>query len=141
MGKYSARVSRRPLKEINQGPHAIWRGIGCLMILLIPILSIALGYETIQFGIEKEWPIPYQLLGRPAMPEWVYDVSLLRQLTAPIRSTYHFYGYTVASFLYMMIIGGIISVIYAAVYRLMGPPRYGPFDAPPPKIKTKRYTR
>ena len=41
----------------------------------------------------------------------------------------------------MLLIGGVISVIYALMYRFIGPSRYGPTDAPPPKIKTKRYTR
>jgi hypothetical protein len=141
MGKYSARENRRPVAELERKPHPIWRGIGCLMIILVPILSIALGYETIRYGFEHDWPIPYQLLGWPTMPDWAYKVTIIRQITAPVRETQHFYAYATASLLYMIIIGGVISVVYAAVFQMMGPPRYGPFDAPPPKIKTKRYTR
>lgn len=141
MGKYTARQSRQPISEVDKSPHAVWRGIGCLMMILIPILSIALGYETINFGIGKKWTIPYQLLGSPSMPDLIYDVRILRQLTFPIRQIENFYGYALASVIYMIIIGGIISVIYAAVYRAVGPSRYGPFDAPPPKIKTTRYKR
>jgi len=141
MGKHTSMVRRKPLKEADRGPHAIWRGIGCLMILLIPILSIALGYETVQYGIKAEWPIPYQLLGTPKLPDMFYDVRILRQLSLPVRRTEHFFAYATFSIGYMVVIGGLISVVYAFIYRMVGPARYGPFDAPPPKIKTKKYTR
>jgi hypothetical protein len=141
MGRYSARENRKPLSDVDKGPHPVWRGIGCLMILIIPILSIALAYETFNFAIEQKWRIPYQLLGTPRLPDIFYDVSILRQLSFPIRQIENFYGYTMMSILYMIVLGGLISLIYAVVYRLMGPARYGPFDAPPPTIKTKRYKR
>ena len=141
MGKHTSVSSRKPLKEIDRTPHAVWRGIGCLMILLMPIISMALAYETINYGLEKKWPIPHQLLGFPKMPQIFYDVPVLRQLTYPIRQIDDFYAYALATLVYMMVVGGVISVLYALVYSVIGPPRYGPFDAPPPKIKTKRYTR
>lgn len=141
MGKYTTREVRKPLKDPNRAPHAVWRGIGCLMLLIIPIVSIALGYETIQLGLEKGWPIPYQLLGRPVMPDWVYQVRVLNLLTQPIRTTPHFYAYAVTSVVYMILIGGVISMFYAFFYQMVGPARYGPFDAPPPKIKTREYKR
>jgi len=111
------------------------------MIILIPILSIALGVVTINYGIEKEMRIPFQLLGKPTMPDVVYKVTILRQLTYPIRQIDNFYGIAAVAIVYMIVIGGLISVLYAFVYSMIGPSRYGPFDAPPPKIKTKRYTR
>ena len=141
MGKYSARETRQPLKDKDRGPHAVWRGIGCLMILLIPILSIALGVVTIDIMIAREWSIPYPLVSKPAMPDFVFKLSILRLITAPIRQIDHFYGYAAAGLTYMIAIGGLMSFVYALVYRAVGPARYGPFDAPPPKIKTKRYTR
>ncbi len=141
MGKHSSKVRRTPLEQVNKAPHAVWRGIGCLMILLIPILSIALAYETVQYGLAAEWRIPYQLLGPPRFPDIFYDIGILRQLSFPIRQIEHLYAYAAVSTVYMIVIGGFISVLYAFVYRMIGPSRYGPFDAPPPTIKTKKYTR
>jgi hypothetical protein len=40
-----------------------------------------------------------------------------------------------------MVISTVISMIYAVVYRIVNPVRYGPMDEPPPKIKAKKYTR
>src|SRR5687768_5647909 len=122
MGKHSSRA-RQPLKEVDKTPHAIWRGIGCLMILIIPILSIALGYETVQYGIAAKCRIPYQLLGPPRFPEIFYDIGILRQLSFPVRQIENFYAYASASILYMLLIGGIISVLYALIYRMLGPSR------------------
>jgi hypothetical protein len=35
----------------------------------------------------------------------------------------------------------VMSVIYGYIYQIFGPPRYGPTDAPPPKVKAKPYKR
>jgi hypothetical protein len=35
-----------------------------------------------------------------------------------------------------------MSFVYALVYRFVGPPAYGPMDAPPPRgVRLKRYKR
>jgi hypothetical protein len=140
MGKYktNSRIREKPKSE---GPHVIWRGIGCLMMLIIPAISIAAAYETINYGIQSHWALPYQLLGTPRFPDLFYKSNGLMVLLTPIANTPNFYAYAALSFLYIVLLGGIISVIYAMIYRAVGPSRYGPMDAPPPKIKTKKYTR
>lgn len=140
MGKYRSSVVKRTRTTMER-PHAIWRGIGCLMMIIVPIISAAAGYETIQLGIRNGWAIPPQLLGAPRLPEIFYLSSGLRMVFGPLTNIPHLYGYAVATIVYMMGIGGIVSVIYAIVYRLVGPPRYGPLDEPPPKVKIKKYSR
>lgn len=139
MGKYSSSSRRPPPKP--QGPHDIWRGIGCLMILIIPAISIAIGYETVNYAIEKGWALPYQLMGYPSLPSFFYRSNGLIQVFGPLTTVKNLYTYIAVSIAYMVLIGGIISVVYAIMYRFIGPSQYGPTDAPPPKIKTKRYTR
>jgi hypothetical protein len=41
----------------------------------------------------------------------------------------------------IVLIGGLMSVIYGYVYSIFGPPQYGPQDAPPIRVKVKRYKR
>jgi len=41
----------------------------------------------------------------------------------------------------MILFSGIFSFLNALLYRMIGPPRYTPLDAPAPRVKTKRYTR
>lgn len=140
MGKYTSSVLKRS-KPKAERPHAVWRGIGCLMMLIIPAISIAAGAETIKYGLNHGWTIPYQLLGYPTLPDLFYKSSGLIAVFGPITRINHLYAYTAVSLLYMILIGGTISVLYAIAYRFVGPSRYGPMDDPPPKIKAKKYTR
>lgn len=140
MGKYTS-SSRKRMKPKPEGPHAIWRGIGCIMVLIIPAISIAAGIETVNYGLTEKWTFPVQLLGYPKMPDFFYKSSGLMTIFTPITRIPNFYAHAAVSFLYMVAIGGVISVLYAFVYNMVGPSRYGPTDAPPPKIKTKKYTR
>jgi drug/metabolite transporter (DMT)-like permease len=139
MGKY--RASTRNVKERSREVHVAWRGIGCLMMLVIPVISIAAAIVLIDYGLDNGWPIPYQLLGYVSYPSWFYTSSGLIQILSPISSINHFYAYAVTSILIMILLAGVMSVIYAFTYRLIGPARYGPLDVPPPNFKIKKYKR
>jgi hypothetical protein len=47
----------------------------------------------------------------------------------------------VFTILYTIAISGLLSVVYAVVFRIVGPPRYGPLDLPQPHVKVGRYKR
>jgi hypothetical protein len=140
MGKYSSLVRKKELQKPD-GPPALWRGLGCLMMVIIPIISFAAGYETINYGIDNGWPIPAQLLGLPRFPDFVYLSTGLMAVLSPVAGIPHFYGYVVAGILYVIALGGLTSILYAVAYRLVGPPRYGPLDVERPNVKVKRYKR
>lgn len=139
MGKYSSVRKKEVVRD--RSPHAIWRGIGCMMFILVPILSIAIGVETVNYGIANKWRLPYQLLGYPDMPGFIRLSDALWAATAPIRTIENFYAYALASFVIMLILGALISVGYSVVFQIMGPPRYGPTDVPPVKIKGMKKSR
>jgi hypothetical protein len=140
MGKYST-SSRKKVPPKPENPHFIWRGIGCLMMIIIPVISFAAGYETINYGLERGWQIPYQWLGTPRYPDLFYRSDALMTLLSPITNTPNFYAYAITGVVYATLLGGIISVAYAIAYRYVGPPQYGPLDAPRPNIKVKKYKR
>jgi len=140
MTKYSSVRPRQAPKPDR--PHAVWRGIGCLMILIMPLMSFAAARIAIDYGLEHGWPIPYQLLGTPALPDFFYDVPAFMFLIGPITSWTHFYAYAAGTLLFMMIFSGLLSFGYAAIYGLVGPSRWGPLDVPPPKgVKPRTYKR
>lgn len=140
MGKYTSSVYKKtPPKP--EGPHAIWRGIGCLMMLIIPVISYAAGYETINYAIENNIDVPYQLLGTPRLPDFFYNSGSLISLLSPLLAIKNLYAYLVAAIFYTLILGSITSIGYAIVYRFTGPSRYGPLDIPQPNFKVKRYKR
>jgi hypothetical protein len=143
MGKYSG-SSTQKTSSISKPKKLsdIWRGIGCLMMVGIPAISIAAAHETVKIALDQKWGvIPYQLQGNPRMPEIVYKLSGLYTLLKPITKLDNFYADALVSIIYMIVISSIISVIYAVVYSMVGPSRYGPTDAPPPKIKITKKSR
>jgi cation transporter-like permease len=141
MGKYSTYTHKETSKKSRE-PHEIWRGLGCLLMLIIPVISIAASSLTVDYLSRPGFKvIPRQLLGKPRLPDFVYKSDGLVTIFSPVTAIEDFYAIAVVSLFYMLIIGGVISVIYAAVYSAVGPSRYGPTDAPPPKIKVVKKSR
>ena len=140
MSKYSsASIQRRAPDPIR--PHPVWRGIGCVLILIVPIISYALAVLTVNIALDRNFPIPYQLLGHPVVPNSLWRSQVLAPLWSFIQGLNNLYAHLVFAFVYIIVIGTILSIGYAVVYRFVGPPRYGPLDAPPPDIKARRYKR
>jgi hypothetical protein len=90
MSRYSVR-QRQTVAEPPQ-THAVWRGIGCLLVLIIPTISWVLAAATMQYGMEQGWPVPYQLLGYPVMPQALWQVPYLPPVLAFIQSQENLYG-------------------------------------------------
>lgn len=113
--KYSARsrMSERPWKI-----HPIWQGIGCLMIIIIPIMSYAGAVILVQANAEQGWlPMPRDLTQTVKIP-----------LLGDFKQ---FYAIAMVMVLLMIIGFGLITLVYAMIYSAVGPPRLGPLDAPP----------
>jgi hypothetical protein len=96
--------------------HPIWRGIGCLLLILLPIIAFAAAKVLVQENFRQHWvSIPEQLAGSMVVP------SIGRVFYTDLAVT-----------IILIVIGfGLLTVLYAMVYRLFGPPTYGPLDAPP----------
>ena len=142
MSRYSSAAHKR-VEAKKVGPHPIWNALGCLMLIVVPAMSIAGAVYTVQTGLAAGWPFPPQLLRPILLPGWVLTylpgmASLLRQ----IFSIDYLMAYAAISILYMILLGGLISILYAFLYRFAGPPKYGPLDAPPVRYRrTKNKSR
>jgi hypothetical protein len=141
MTKYTTANQRRRATPREEEIHAIWRGIGCLLILIVPTMSYFLAVASVQLAVDQNWPMPYQLMGYPVMPDLLWKAAGLTSLLAFIQSQDNLYAVLAITLVYVVIFSALVSVIYAFVYRYVGPSRYGPQDAPPPKVKVKRYKR
>jgi uncharacterized SAM-binding protein YcdF (DUF218 family) len=139
--KYTVASERRRQARREQHTPAIWRGIGCLMIVIVPIISYLLAAVSLDSALQLGWPIPYQLLGNPVMPAPLWSVVGLIPVLAFVEGRTNLYAILVLTLVYAIAFSALISLIYAVVYRFMGPARYGPVDAPPPKIKVRTYKR
>ena len=121
--------------------HPVMRGIGCIMIVIVPILSYIASSLLIGTGFGSQ-VIPPAWYGRITFP------PLLARLTGPlgdlirsISSIDHLAANLVMTVVIIVVVGGIMSMIYGYIYEIFGPPKYGPTDEPPPRIKVKRYKR
>ena len=141
MGKYDS-LNRKRKNNPNPGPHPIWRGIGCLMIVLMPVISFGLAALTMDTALREKWPLPVQFLGTPQLPRFLYRSDVLVPMLDAIRSVTNLYGYIAFTVLYAVILAAVLSFVYAIAYRVVGPPTYGPLDMPPLKgQKAQRYKR
>lgn len=138
MGKYRS-STRRDVMAPKQ-PPAIWRGIGCLLIILVPVLSYAAAELSLPFFLNRGL-VPRELLITPHVPDWLWTVPVLAQFVQSLIGRYAFPAVLVLTFIYILFITGILTVFYAFMYQLTAPSRYGPMDAPPPRIKVKKYKR
>ena len=118
----------------------LWRGIGCLIIILVPVLSFAAASLAMPALLSRGL-IPQELLFTPEIPSWLWYAPVLAQIVQFLFGRYAIAAILLLTFLFILIIGGGFSVLYAFMYRIFGPKRYGPLDAPPPRVKTKKYKR
>lgn len=140
MGKYHSQVKKREPRG-PEGPHPIWKSLGCLMMVIVPAMSIAAAVWTLQYGLDARWPIPPVLLRPLRVPDFLYAVPGLAWLLLKIFSVKYLVGYTVISLLYILVLGGIVSLLYTVLYQMAAPSRYGPLDAPPVRRKIRPYKR
>ncbi|HSG45448.1 MAG TPA: hypothetical protein VLA72_20060 [Anaerolineales bacterium] len=116
------------------------RGIGCLMMVIVPVFAYAVGNFLAKDGFgwqifPPEWYSPLAI--SPALAQnliFGFLANILRE--NPILP-----ATLVIALVVTVIVGGIISIVYGYMYTLMGPSRYGPTDVPPPRVKTKKYKR
>ena len=87
MSKYSS-YSRPKPKPRNLGVHPVMRGIGCIMIVLVPILAYGAAVLLVNYGGTQGWPIPPNWFGPPSLPPILERVQGLRPIVQFLRAQY-----------------------------------------------------
>lgn len=115
------RAAPRPWKI-----HPIWRGIGCLMMIIIPIMAWAGATLLVEENSQRGWlPMPAQLAQTVTLPG--------------LGAIPFFYANLIVTAALALVGFGLLTVIYSLIFSTLGPPRYGPLDAPPePRRPRKR---
>ena len=108
-----ARMPKRPYSV-----HPIWRGIGCFMMILIPVLAYAAAVLLVEENSRQCWlPMPRQLAQTIAIPMLGNVPHLLANLVVALA---------------LSLVGfGVFTALYSLFFSLVGPSRFGPLDAPP----------
>jgi hypothetical protein len=117
------------------------RGIGCIMIVVVPILSWGLAVLLVNYGFRHGWPIPPSWFGRIEIHPLLMQLQGLRPVWNFLAAQQNLVAHVVFTIALIVVIGGLMSVIYGYLYSIFGPPQYGPQDAPPIRVKVKRYKR
>jgi len=99
--------------------HPIWRAIGLIMAVLIPIISYAGALVLLDLNGQRHWMmIPADLVASGADPLLYIKIGLTVFIA--------------------MVLYAIFLLINFMAYSVFGPSRYGPMDAPPQAYKKRR---
>lgn len=120
MSKYARFDRRPPAKERPWTIHPIWRGIGCVMFLMIPVMSYAGAVLIVESNLLSRWIV--------MPPELMMTVRLPFVPLPPIP---HLYANLLVGAVLVMLGFGALTILYALVFRLSGGSSLGPLDAPP----------
>jgi hypothetical protein len=140
MGRYSPSGQSLPAPH-KRGIHPLMRGIGCIMIVVVPILAYGVAMLLVNYGIRQGWPIPPDWLGTPTFHPLLWRLAGVAVILDFLSRQTHLTANIIFAIAITIVIGGIMSMIYGYIYALFGPPQYGPTDEPPLRIKVKRYKR
>jgi len=124
MAKYTMYGRNHPPPPRPWNVHPVWRGIGCVLMIIIPIISYAGAALLIEANQTQQWlPMPAELMGAVRIPYLAVVPHLFANLL--ISVVLIFIGY------------GFLMILYAVIYRLIGPPSLSPLDAPPERRKRR----
>lgn len=141
MGRYTS-YQREKAKAKRNEVHPVMRGIGCILIVLVPILAYGTAMYIVDYGVRRGWPIPATWLGIIDIPPLLMKLGGLTVIWNFLQAQNNLTANLVFAFVITLFISGILAIIYGFTYRFFGPPEYGPTDVPPIKgRRVKRYKR
>jgi hypothetical protein len=140
MGKYSSYVRQKP-RPPRGVVHPVMRGIGCIMIVVIPILAYGASLLVVDYGVKQGWPIPPGWLQTATLPPLLLRLEGMAWLQNFLATQPRLIAHLVFTIAISVVVVGVMSIIFGYLYQIFGPPQYGPTDAPPPRVKAKPYKR
>lgn len=112
--------------------HPAWRGIGCILIAVIPFASWELGGVLWRVATQRGIALSPELrrsLNFPGIK--IGDTVLFSAATLP-------YAQILFAFTAIVVLFGLMTVLYAVIYRMSGGGRGSPLDMPMPKKRRRR---
>jgi hypothetical protein len=126
MGKYSRLSGQRPPPPPPWKIHPVWRGLGCLLILIGPVLAYITADILVAMTMKEGWyPVPAELARVVRLP--------LIEINVP-----HFFANMLVAALLLLFGFALIMILYTVIFAIAGPGRYGPLDAPPVRERPRR---
>lgn len=124
-------TSSTELQQQKSAIHPVWRGIGCILVVIIPLMSFAAAAILMDANAQNGWvEIPSDLERLPdlgalsgSLPDWIIV---------------DFYAKALVAVLFSFLIFGAFTIVYSLAYRMGGGYRPSPVDAPAVRKKTKK---
>jgi len=128
-------------KEILKKEIApIWRGIGCVLFVVVPLLSYF--FMTLLYPVVLgTGQMPPEVVNRVTWPTWVTKVPILNNAAAYLGTIDGLWLKLIIFVVILLLLATVSSLIYTMVQSVVGPPRYTEMDAPEYERGAKRYTR
>lgn len=133
MKKYERKKEERPWKV-----HPVWRGIGCFMIIIMPVMAWAgakLFLETNNIVVLPEILNKLVLINISGQGTVDTATNWFNNFTSGMGITY---GQLFFTLVFLFLGYGLISILYSLLYSIIGPPRYSQFDARPMPTPRRR---
>jgi len=114
-------------REKERQPHPIWRGIGCMMMIVIPIFSFGLSIELLPYMAQnvRGFYLPY--------------VMLKSMQIVPGVVIHYFWAVVSLTVIISVGLYAFMAVLNAILYSMSGNTRtLRRFEAPPVRRKKKR---
>ena len=132
---FSSQQYKKNSKERPWQIHPVWRGIGCVLLLLVPIMSWFAAQLFLESSLKTTLPYAFTKAAVIPYTQITSVDNFIVQVNRYFQNTNFMLGQVFLTVIFSFIGFGIIALLYAMIYRIAGPPRYGPYDIPPNKIQ------
>jgi hypothetical protein len=117
-GYYSRPISLAPSKK---EPHPVWRVIGLIFIIVLPIVSIIASLVIVDQNQKHNWfAFPSDLI----LPKFIDPLIIVKILYAVII---------------LLVLAAFALLVTFVAYKYFGPSRYGPYDVPSESFKKRKF--
>ena len=137
MSKYSSR-HRPDTPPRNRDVHPVMRGIGCIMMVVVPIIAYGVSILLVNSSI---LPLPPEITRPIIFPGWLHSLNGISSVLNYIEHQPLMIAYLLFTIVVTILIFGVMAIVYGYIYKMFGPSQYGPTDEPPIRKKVKKYTR
>jgi hypothetical protein len=133
--------------------HPIWRGLGCIMMILIPIIAYAASslvvenIDAVKAFLTKVYitSISVDLLAWTNyivqyVPQISEQVATVKQ-ALNLKPVDYFWGKVMLAVVFSLILFAILSIFYSLIFSISGGSPRSPLDVEPERYKKKKKTK
>ena len=125
---------------VKPPPNPLWRGIGCILFVVVPLLSY--WFMTLALpAVKATGSVPPELLAPMQFPLWMLKVPGLNTLVVYLASIPELWLKLIVFVVILLLLILVSSLLYTMIYSMVGPARYTEREAPEAERGAKRYTR